>query len=128
MWQSKSSFTKTEYEPIKFVFLFEDLKEKKRVLDKCPWYVNEGLLVLKEIPPNTLTEEINLATSELWVQAHGLLMELLNMDNAEMIRKMVELNKNCNSIFSSGVQVPIFSPLLLVSWRRNLKILATRFR
>ena len=61
-----------------FLFHFEDILERDRILQKQPWSFNKSLMVLKEIDGNKQLEEVNMDWCPFRVQIHGLPLGLMN--------------------------------------------------
>ena len=61
-----------------YVFQFEDVVEKDRVLIRQPWSFNKSSIVLKDFNGMSSLEDVNMDRCQLWVQIHGLPLGLMN--------------------------------------------------
>lgn len=60
----------------RFLFLFESSDEQESALSRGPWNVRRNLLVLKPWPPGSAWQEVDLSTTSIWVQLHGIPLSL----------------------------------------------------
>ncbi|KAJ4822705.1 hypothetical protein Tsubulata_036708 [Turnera subulata] len=60
------------------------------LLLNTPWSFANALLVVKPWPPHLTSKQIDLSKSCIWVQVHGLLLNLLNARNAEKVSGLFE--------------------------------------
>lgn len=54
---------------------FGDEKDKKRVLEMCPWSYEKQLILLQDFKGEQAPKEISLTRSPFWVQIHNLLLK-----------------------------------------------------
>ena len=55
-----------------FMVEFEDEKDKKKVLEMCPWSYDKQLILLQEFKGEQVPKEISLRWSPFWIQIHNL--------------------------------------------------------
>ncbi|KAJ4842725.1 hypothetical protein Tsubulata_017698 [Turnera subulata] len=102
-WNCKGSFDVTGKGANIFVFQFANKEDKKRIVQRAPWFISNCHLVLKEWPPHLSWEHVdlgglkpfffpmldhkveNLGKTCLWIQVHGLPLHHMNVVNAKLI-------------------------------------------
>ncbi|KAJ4832399.1 hypothetical protein Tsubulata_009542 [Turnera subulata] len=67
------------------MFQFEEEADKSSVALGVPWFFSNCHIVIKEWLPHLSWEQVELGKSCIWVQVHGLQLELMNEDNATAI-------------------------------------------
>ena len=77
VWKVFAGMTITKVGNIMFVFQFEDIMEKERVLLCQPWSFNKSMLILSSFDGKSKPEEVNLQWCSFWVQIHGLSLGLM---------------------------------------------------
>ncbi|GMI89850.1 hypothetical protein like AT2G17920 [Hibiscus trionum] len=75
-----------------FLFVFQSLEERLRVLGNRPWAVQDRLLVLKEWLPEVAFEELDFTTEDFRIQVHNLTITLITPKN---IKKIGSLFSRC---------------------------------
>lgn len=73
----------------RFLFTFQSIEEKNRVLNQGPWNFKESYMILKEWDPDKTLDELELVSVVYWVHIHGLPLELFDDDNARIIGCML---------------------------------------
>ena len=58
------------------MFLFQF--DKEMILQNQPWFFNKALLVLKDFDGFLASEKIKLDFCPIWIQVHGLPIEIMN--------------------------------------------------
>ncbi|KAF2291436.1 hypothetical protein GH714_024067 [Hevea brasiliensis] len=66
VWKNENAFQVRRGPEGTFIFIFEDMAEKVRIVDKGPWLIDNNLLVLKEWPPDISIKEINFNVDAFW--------------------------------------------------------------
>ena len=61
-----------------FIFHFENLMDKERIIQKQPWSFNKSLLILKEFDGLSKPDEVKMEWCSFWVQIHGLPLGMMN--------------------------------------------------
>ncbi|KAJ4841838.1 hypothetical protein Tsubulata_050868 [Turnera subulata] len=84
-WNCKGSFDVTGKGANIFVFQFANEEDKKRIVQRAPWFIFNCHLVLKEWPPHLSWEQVDLGKTCLWIQVHGLPLHHMNVVNAKLI-------------------------------------------
>lgn len=75
--------------PNRFLFSFQSMEEKEKVLRLVPWNFKGYLMILKEWRRSETINEVDIAHAQFWVQIHELPMESLDEENANVLgRKM----------------------------------------
>lgn len=68
-----------------YMFEFVDSRIAARVLADGPWGIDGYCLCLKEWPPDKRFSEINLEWLSIWIQFHGLTLELMSKRNSRIL-------------------------------------------
>ncbi|KAF2305927.1 hypothetical protein GH714_008918 [Hevea brasiliensis] len=63
--------------------------DAQQVLRNKPWCVHNQLLAIQEWPPNVPFDKLSFNSTPIWVQAHGLSPNQLNLYNAKLIGDLV---------------------------------------
>lgn len=88
--------------PNRFLFSFQSMEEKEKVLHLAPWNFKGYLMISKEWRRGEPINEVEIAHAEYWVQIHELPMESLDEENAFLLGsklgsvmqvEMVDVNK-----------------------------------
>ncbi|XWS13549.1 hypothetical protein CRYUN_Cryun36dG0046500 [Craigia yunnanensis] len=77
VWKIQGGMNVNEVRERLFIFQFDDLLEKDRVLQKQPWFFNKSLLILKEINGDLNLKDVNMDWFSFTVQVHGLPLGLM---------------------------------------------------
>ncbi|KAF5446422.1 hypothetical protein F2P56_032051, partial [Juglans regia] len=72
-----------------FLFTFSSSMEKNRIFQQRPWNFKGYHLVLKEWPPGLSIQEIDLTYSAFWIHICGLPLEMMTIENAIQIGKVL---------------------------------------
>lgn len=64
------------------VFDFASEKDREQIIELSPWSVHDHCLNLKACPVDTSVEDIDFNWVQMWVQVHGLSLEMINKPNA----------------------------------------------
>lgn len=71
--------------PNKFLFTFDSLEEKEKVLRQEPWNFKGSGMILGQWSPGETVEQVELSKVSFWVQIHGLPLGVLERDNAILL-------------------------------------------
>lgn len=69
----------------KFLFRFTLLQDKEFILQSAPWNFKGHLMVLKECHWDYSIDEVDLSTTQFWVQLHGIPLSIASMLNISLI-------------------------------------------
>ena len=72
LWRPNRAIQISEIDEELFLVEFGDTKDKKKVLEMCPWSFEKNLVLLQEFEGELVPKEINLKWSPFWVQIHNL--------------------------------------------------------
>ena len=72
LWRPNRAVQISEIDEELFLVEFGDTKDKKKVLEMCPWSFEKNLVLLQEFERELVPKEINLKWSPFWVQIHNL--------------------------------------------------------
>ena len=61
-----------------FIFHFDKLMDKERVIQKQPWAFNKSLLVLEEFECLSQPHEVKMKWCPFWIQIRGLPLGMMN--------------------------------------------------
>lgn len=82
-WHFVNNLEMEEVEGDRYIFSFQSLSCRNRVLEQSPWNIRGFPLVLKTWKQGETMHEVDLSTIPLWVQVHGLPMGQTTMKMAE---------------------------------------------
>uniref|UniRef100_A0A2N9GET6 CCHC-type domain-containing protein n=1 Tax=Fagus sylvatica TaxID=28930 RepID=A0A2N9GET6_FAGSY len=88
-WNTRYDFEITVLDANKFVFAFQHDLDKRKVFEGRPWTVKGHFLVLKEWHPQQTVQEIEFDSTEVWIQVHGLPLDLVSDTNVKKIGQKV---------------------------------------
>jgi len=72
LWKPKRNVKVSEIEEDLFLVEFDDERDKRKVLDMCPWNYEKNLVLLQEFEGDKVPKDLVLKWSPLWVQIHNL--------------------------------------------------------
>lgn len=72
VWRTNKLVQISEIEEDLFLVEFGDPKDKKKVLEMCPWSFEKNLVLLQEFSGDLVPKEIDLKWSPFWVQVSNL--------------------------------------------------------
>lgn len=106
-------------------FKFKNETDRDRVLDMSPWAIHGHCLNLKVCQTNQYICAVNFGKMQIWVQVHGLGLDMLNNENANSIGKCLELEnetemQKCGYIMMK-TEVGVDEPLTARFWWKNVK-------
>lgn len=81
-WHFVPKLEVTEVEGSRFIFSFPSSHFRDRILDQSPWNIKGCLLVLKPWDSDESVEEVNPEITPLWIQVHGLPLNLSTKEEA----------------------------------------------
>lgn len=84
-WARYSSVRITEVNETTLMFDFKSPKDRDQVLELSPWSVHGHCLNLKLCLVHMSVEEIDFSRVQMWVQVHGMSLEMFNQQNANSI-------------------------------------------
>lgn len=70
-------------------FDFDREADRDRVLDMSPWAIHGNCLNLKICKVNQNACEVDFGIIQMWVQVHGLSLDMLNSENASQIANSI---------------------------------------
>lgn len=70
-------------------FEFDSVKEMQQISDLSPWSVNRHCLNLRECADVRCVQDIDFDAMELWIQIHGLSLDMYNSKNASRIAGLI---------------------------------------
>ncbi|KAI8024826.1 hypothetical protein LOK49_LG02G00251 [Camellia lanceoleosa] len=114
-----------------FLFQFNDLEDRLRVLQEAPWSVMGSLLVLQLLPLKKAIDELDFRWSPFWVQVHSLPCDKMTRAHGEVIGnrigQLVEIEAPSDGLLIHRnflrlrVEVDVSKPLLqgFILYRRD---------
>ncbi|KAK7830830.1 uncharacterized protein CFP56_027894 [Quercus suber] len=72
LWKPNKGVQISELEEEVFLVEFGDVKDKKKVLDMCPWSYEKQLVIIQEFEGELTPKEIDLKWVPFWVQIYNL--------------------------------------------------------
>ncbi|XVE96221.1 hypothetical protein REPUB_Repub02eG0203000 [Reevesia pubescens] len=78
VWKVSSLLVTREVGEKRFLFHFNDTRDRDRVFVQQPWMFNRALLVFQELDGMKKSDELDLSRVSFWVQIHGLPLGLMN--------------------------------------------------
>ncbi|KAL7264932.1 hypothetical protein ACSBR1_002812 [Camellia fascicularis] len=84
-WKPRASVSITPWKENLYLFQFDDLEDRSRVLLEAPWSVMGSLLVLQTLQPGMAAEDLDFRWSPFWVQIHGLPFGKMTRAHGEVI-------------------------------------------
>ncbi|OMO49946.1 hypothetical protein CCACVL1_30745 [Corchorus capsularis] len=88
VWKLSGGLRVQEVGDKMFLFQFDRMGERDRVLLQQPWSFNKALMVLQEFDGSVLPEDVDLDWCSFWVQIHGLPMAYMTEKTAMSIGKV----------------------------------------
>ncbi|KAI8005918.1 hypothetical protein LOK49_LG07G01536 [Camellia lanceoleosa] len=121
-WKTRRGVSITSWNDNIFLFQFEDVEDRQRILDESPWSVMGSLLVLRPLQIGLATTELEFRWSPFWVQVHGLPIDKMTRAHGEVIGnrigRLVEVEAPTTGLLLHRnflrlrVEVDVFKPLL----------------
>ncbi|KAL7243136.1 hypothetical protein ACSBR1_015537 [Camellia fascicularis] len=121
-WKPRASVSITPWKENHYLFQFDDLEDRPRVLLEAPWSVMGSLLVLQTLQPEMAAEDLDFRWSPFWVQIHGLPFGKMTRAHGEVIGnrigRLVEVEAPSDglllhrSFLRLRVEVDVTKPLL----------------
>ncbi|CAL5438970.1 unnamed protein product [Camellia sinensis] len=84
-WKTRASLRISPWNENVYLFQFDELEDRRRVLEDAPWSVMGSLLVLQPLQSGMVTSELEFRWCPFWVQVHGLPIEKLTKGHGETI-------------------------------------------
>lgn len=81
-WSRYGSVRMTELDERTIAFEFASVGDMNLILDMAPWSIHGHSLNLKECPIIRCADEVDFNTMQMWVQVHGLSLDMFNPGNA----------------------------------------------
>ncbi|GMP47509.1 hypothetical protein CsSME_00015204 [Camellia sinensis var. sinensis] len=88
-WKTRKSVRISSWNDNAYLFQFEELAGRQKVLEDAPWSVMGSLLVLQPVQPRMVTSELEFHWCPFWVQVHGLPIEKLTRGHDETIGRRI---------------------------------------
>lgn len=110
-------------------FDFTSSKDRDWVTEMSPWAVHEHCLNLQEADVTLRVSEIDFSNLPIWVQVHGISLEMLNSENASqiasMLGKCVEMERESymqnRDYIRLNSEINVGSPLQAGLWWTNAR-------
>ncbi|KAI8001810.1 hypothetical protein LOK49_LG09G00893 [Camellia lanceoleosa] len=130
-WKARAGVVITPWKENVFLFQFEDLADRLRVLQEAPWSVMGSLIVLQPLPLGKAIDELEFRWSPFWVQVHGLPIDKMTRAHGEVIGnrigRLMEIEAPSDglllhrSFLRLRVEVDVSKPLLqgFILYRRD---------
>ncbi|GMP61339.1 hypothetical protein CsSME_00023840 [Camellia sinensis var. sinensis] len=130
-WKSRAGVVVTPWKENIFLFRFQDLEDRSRVLHEAPWSVMGHLLVLLPLPLGKAIDELDFRWTPFWVQVYGLPLAKMTRAHGEVIGsrigRLVEVEAPSDgllihcSFLRLRVEVDVTKPLLqgFILYRRD---------
>ncbi|KAL5566495.1 hypothetical protein UlMin_029659 [Ulmus minor] len=83
-WTTKASWAIEEVDRSErnvFRFIFNLKEDRKKIIDRGPWFLNKDLLILKEWDPNYALHSISLNTTPIWAHIYGIPLAFMSREN-----------------------------------------------
>ena len=110
LWKPNKGVQISEVEEEVFLVEFGDVKDKKKVLDMCPWSYEKQLVIIQEFEGELTLKEIDLKWVPFWVQIYNLPLKSKTRETGWVI----------GSSLGSVLQVDV--PDSGVQWGRCLRV------
>ncbi|XP_030940140.1 uncharacterized protein LOC115965077 [Quercus lobata] len=85
VWKPSKSVQINEVEDELYLVEFGDGRDKKRILEMCPWTYEKSLILLKEFEGEQVPKDISLWQSPFWVQIHNLPLKSRTRETGRVI-------------------------------------------
>ncbi|XP_019182742.1 PREDICTED: uncharacterized protein LOC109177752 [Ipomoea nil] len=72
VWQPVWGMQTTKFQPGRFMFVFYDETDMRRVLDEGPWLFDNNTLVCRQVGARVRPTEVELNSVDMWVQLYDL--------------------------------------------------------
>lgn len=126
-WATFGAVKMSDLEGGVMAFDFTNDSDRDRVLDMSPWAIYGHCLNLQVCQLNHCISEVDFGEMQIWVQIHGLSLDMLNIDNANQVAsclgKCLELNDELDmqqrGYIRMKTAVSICDPLLAGFWWTN---------
>lgn len=130
-WKSRAGVVVTPWKENIFLFQFQELEDRTRVLHEAPWSVMGHLLILMPLPLGRAIDELEFRWNPFWVQVHGLPLAKMTRAHGEVIGsrigRLVEVEAPSDgllihrSFLRLRVEVDVTKPLLqgFILYRRD---------
>lgn len=84
-WARYGPMRTTEVNESQLLFEFESPRDRDQIMDLAPWSVHGHCLNLRMCPAYMSVQEIDFGKVQVWVQIHGLSLEMFTRQNAQSI-------------------------------------------
>ncbi|KAF5958422.1 hypothetical protein HYC85_005647 [Camellia sinensis] len=84
-WKTRASVRISPWNENVYLFQFDELEDRRGVLEDAPWSVMGSLLVLQPLQSGMVTSELEFRWCPFWVQVHGLPIAKLTRGHGETI-------------------------------------------
>ncbi|KAG8367108.1 hypothetical protein BUALT_Bualt16G0038300 [Buddleja alternifolia] len=88
-WNCKYQVHVNKCEDNKYAFIFKDKGDFDKVLNLAPWSFRGHLVVLSHWDPDQTMEEVNLETTQFWIQASNIPARYITPSSAKVIGNAV---------------------------------------
>ncbi|KAI3449766.1 hypothetical protein Pfo_006431 [Paulownia fortunei] len=111
-WKCKRALTVSNISRNMFMFIFQDREDLANVLKNRPWTILGGLLMLTACTSGEVPHELKFSYSAFWVQAHGLPLNYLTLQNGSKIGRLLGILVYTERQICCGK----------ISWRKFLRL------
>lgn len=128
-WAGYGAVTMTDLSEGVLAFDFANAGDRDRVLDMSPWDIHGHCLNIQVCEVNQNHRDVNFGELQVWVQIHGLSLDMLTRDNAERVACSIgkclqmdpEIEMQRRGYIRLKSVVRVCDPLLAGFWWTNAK-------
>ncbi|KAI8021569.1 hypothetical protein LOK49_LG03G01640 [Camellia lanceoleosa] len=88
-WKARASFSVSPWNDNLFLFHFDDVEDRRWVLQEAPWSIMGNLMILQPLQKGIPAADMEFKWSPFWVQIHGLPLEKMTKTNGEIIGRRI---------------------------------------
>lgn len=128
-WASYGAVKMTSLAEGVMAFEFANVQDRDRILDMSPWAVHDHCLNLQVCEVNQSIDKVDFGELQVWVQIHGLSLDMMTRENAECIASSIgrclqmdsDKEMQCSGYIRMKCVVRVSEPLLAGFWWTNVK-------
>nr|POE63982.1 hypothetical protein CFP56_02017 [Quercus suber] len=98
LWKTNKGVNIFELEEDLFLVEFGDRKDKKKVLDMCPWSYEKQLMLIQDFEGELTSKEIELKWSPFWIQIFNLPLKSRTRETSHALKKCLESSENAQLV------------------------------